>query len=190
MAMDKEKLRIRLELTEANKVNEDWELTAIATVIDPKWPVPNIEIQFYHNGKAFDSPIATDGEGRTIKEFVSLKNGAHTIEAQIIGTTTKARQVKQLKEVRPKKPAKIICHPRGSKGKYDLMFQVLAEDDSPVKGAVVRILDIDNPSGFVDLTPTDKDGVIDHKIEFTEKEKIFTIMVLGTPISIWKNLFN
>lgn len=187
---EEERLRIKLELTEANKVNEEWGLTAIAIVTNPKWPVPNVEVQFYYNGQPIDSPTATDGEGRITKEFVSLGKGAHTFEAQIVGTAIKTRQSKVFKEEKLKKAAKILSFESGSKGKYRLVFQVLTEDDLPVPGATIRILDAERRTGFYDLETTNAKGVTQTTIRFTTKEKLLTILVLGTPISIWKNLFN
>ena len=89
---EKKQLRLRLELTEPNKKDDIWELTAIATVFDREGPAPDVDVQFYHNGRKLDSPVASDGEGRAEKDFFGLKKGNHVFEAQIAGTTIKTRQ--------------------------------------------------------------------------------------------------
>src|SRR3989338_4768265 len=94
---EKKQLRLRLELTEPNKKDDEWELAVIAIIFDKEGTVPDIEVQFYHNGKKVDSTVATDGEGRAEKDFSGLKKGNHVFEAQIVGTTIKTRQKKSFK---------------------------------------------------------------------------------------------
>src|SRR4030067_781476 len=89
-----------------------------------------------------------------------------------------------------KRSAKLLCNEAGSKGRYTIHFQVLDKDDLPVEGAVIRILDRDLPDGYLDLPPTDKYGAVIFKLEFESEERIFSVVVLGTPISTWMNFFN
>ena len=182
-------LGLRLELTEPNRTESGWELKAIATLAKGRDPAPNERVQLYLDGMSTGDPEVTDGEGRAMKEFLDLQVGTHTFEAQIVGTTVKSRQTKNLKDEKPKKPANLIVDQSGRNKKYVLVFQVLTEDDRPVQGAVIRITDQDDPNGFYDLKPTGPNGTTERKIEFTAHEKILGILVLGTTIRRWKNLF-
>lgn len=173
--------KIRLELTEPDKKDDSWSTTAIATVTTGTDIVTDAEVQFYHNGRAVDSPVDTDGEGRATKEFVDLKKGSHTFEAKIAGTSTSSRQTKVLKEEKPKKPAKIkISQAALGLGKYILNFQTLAEDGAPTQ-ATIRILDRQLTNGVMELK-TGSDGSVSHAFAVGIEKKILTITVLGSPI--------
>lgn len=183
---EKKQLRLRLELTEPNKKDDTWELAVVAITFDKEGPVPDVEVQFYHNGKRIDSTVATDGEGRAEKDFSDLKKGNHVFEAQIVGTTIKTRQKKNFKEDKPKKPEKILIHKTGSMGNYNLIFQILTGDNSPVVNATIQIMDSLNTKKVFELPKTDKLGVVQYDIQFTERRRVLTVIVLGSAIPVEK----
>jgi len=123
--------------------------------------------------------------------ITGLAVGVHTIV--VVTEDGRHRNMKPINiprpEEKPKKPAKIMVYESGSDGNYSLTFQVLTEDDSPVPKAKVRIIDPDVPNRFYDLKPTDEKGVTKRKIQFTTPEKLLNVLVLGSSVSTWKNLF-
>jgi hypothetical protein len=177
------KPRVRIETTEANKNDsEKWDIEVIATVVDDNGPISDIEVQFYHNGRIIDSPIATDSDGRATREFCDLDKGSHTFEGLIPGTTSKAKKGVKIKEDKPKRADRLIVTKRfDASGKIELVCEVFTEDGSPVKKAEVLILSTGEQS------TTDEKGmaIIVPKIEFGEEEKkrVLEVVVRGTTIS-------
>lgn len=183
-------MNIFLEKTAPNKIDDQWEVSVIATVKDGKKLIPNQEVQFCLGKNPIDSPEVTDGTGMASKELL-LPKGIHTVFARLQDRTSSKTTI-VLKEEKPKKPAKIISHETYSKGSCALMFQVLTQEDLPVSGAILKISDQTGKRGSRNLPPTDNRGVTQRRIRFKpeEKEVFLKIMVLGSEISIWKNLFN
>jgi len=184
------RMNIFLEKTAPNKIDDQWEVSVIATVKDGKKLIPNQQVQFYLGKDPIDSPEATDGSGTASKEFL-LPKGIHTVFARLQdGTSSKTTII--LKEEKPKKPAKIIAHETYLKGGYTLTFQVLTEEGNAVSGAILQISDQTGERGLHNLSPTDSKGITKRRIMFKpgEKEIFVRIVVLGSEISIWKNLFN
>lgn len=184
-------MNIFLDKTEPNKINDLYKFEVIAQIRDGKKVVSNEPVQFYLGTKEYESPLLTEGDGRAVKEFF-VPSGIYTIFAEISDGTRKKITIPVIKpeEEPPDNPTKIFCYESGSKGNYHLTIQVLMEKDKPAKKIKVRILDKDMPNKFYDLPLTDDFGLTETNIQFSEKEKNITIIVLGTSILIWKNLFN
>lgn len=186
--------RIRLDLTDPIKDDEEWTITVIALVTDKKGdPQPDVEVSFYHNGQGADSSISTDGSGRATKEFSGLKKGNHTFEAMIVGTAVRSRQSKTLKDETPKKPAKLLIRQRRAGNTHTISFQVLTEEDKPVKGAVLEVMDPDcdeKEGRFLNLNATDKNGCVAVEVTFTNPRRVITVNVPGSSISRKIHLFN
>lgn len=104
-----------------------------------------------------------------------------------------ARLKTQLKEATkkepPKKPAEIIPHVCGIDGNYEVTWEVLAADKSPIPGIVLTISDPSATERCTKLSPTNKNGMIGQIVIFSSREKILTASAKGG-VSVWINLFN
>jgi hypothetical protein len=179
-------LRIKVELTDPKEKEDDggWSLTATATVSDRQGlPVPNVDVQFYHIHdnvrRKVDEPVSTDGDGHTDMEFEGLKKGKHRFEAQIVGTTIRARsKVVEFKETEIKTPKNLDVHVVGRAGEYELLVSVRTEKERSVKDAKVRIVDAKvEPS--VNVITTDKDGFASHRLSFRDRVRVIKIIAPG-----------
>jgi hypothetical protein len=197
MAYDRQKqqqqqqFKIDVDANEIVHVKDDeFEGTITVTLTRGNRAASGQQVQVFLAGHLLGEPQQTDGNGKVVKDF-SIKTAAKTIsiEAQNVGFATRGKKFIDLP--RPQKeskaPAKIIPNESGSAGNYSISFQVLAQDDSPVPKAKIRICDT---TGHCDLKPTDKNGVAVYKTVFTEKEKIVRVIVLGSQAETWVNLFN
>ncbi len=186
-------LRVLLEGTESaqDEATRTWQIILIATALGVRdRPRQNVEIQFYHNGEAADSPIATEGDGRATKSFSGLTAGVHTFEAVIAGISKKSKLTRTFKE--PKGAAKIRSRrTKIRRGEWKLIFTVFTEENVPVKDAVIELIDAKALPEVNDLKPTDKNGDTSCIVIFgkDQKERFFTARVLGTTIETWGNLF-
>lgn len=191
-------LWLDLEITDFSHLQgNNFGLNLLAFATSDRRPLKGSEIQFFAGGDPINEAVKTDKNGRAPKKEAVIEIGPGAkkilIEAQIIGTDKRVKKPfpvpwpeKETKE-KSKPPAKIIPHESGSAGKHKITFQVLAQDDSPVPKAKIRICD---PTGRRDLKPTDKNGIAVFEINFTESEKVLEAHVLGSSVSTWVNLFN
>jgi len=128
-------------------------------------------------------------------QIAGLTPGPHSIV--VVTTDGRHRNVKSINIPTPekekqKKPAKIVARETYLKGGCILTFQILTEEGDVVSKAILQISDQTGGRGSHNLSPTDSRGVTKRKIMFKpgEKEIFMRIVVLGSELSIWKNLFN
>ena len=187
-------LNVQLELTEPTETEPGtgkWEITATAFVTDKdKQPISPVNIQFYLNGRPEGAQVTTHNDGRAPKDF-TLERGNYTFEVQVVGTSARARASKTLKEEKPRKPAKIRVTVMPAGAMRRLFFQILTEDDLPVKNAIIRIYDPEHPDGYFNTKPTVRDGAASCEIAApATHRKTLKVVVLGSDIETPVNLFS
>lgn len=177
---------------------------------DEEDPEPRLHTETTEENKSLSITFARNKESRKVIFFL-LENPTEKVEVEIPALVQKEKKTKQQKELekikeeielkkaqkdlraiaeeksKPKKP-KIIPHICGTEGDYTVTLEVLDENESPIKDAVVKIYDQEGERRCIDLPPTDERGITTHEAKFTTKEKILTASTMGT--SIWLNLFN
>lgn len=186
---------ISLEVAEPVKKDDGWDVFAGATVFYKKRyaPRPPQEVVFVANENEVDRVPTDDESGRVSSTLIFPAAGGYLLTVFLASEpAVRATRRINIKLDKPKKPAKIISHETYSKGGCALTFQVLTEDNLPVSGAILKISDQTGNRSSRNLPPTDSKGVTQRRIRFKPKEKevFLKIMVLGSEISIWKNLFN
>ncbi len=186
-------LAIDWVLTEENQVGDFWEIKGIVLVKDPRRkPAKDISIKFFLDGKEYESAEKTDNDGRAVKTFSGLSSGSHSFEVLIVGTAVRKVCSKGFKG-QSKSPAKLLWKQSGKSGNYVIFFQVLTADNKPAKNAVIKILDKTIEESFSkNLDPTDSNGTVSMKVDFSEGEKRRDIiaMVIGSEIREKIHLFN
>ena len=185
-------LAIDWVLTEENQVGDFWEIKGIALVKDPRRrPAKNINIKFFLNGKEYESVEKTDDDGRAVKTFSGLSSGSHSFEVLIVGTAVRKVCSKGFKG-QSKSPAKLLWKQSGKSGSYVIFFQTLTADNKPIKGVTIKMLDKTADGFFKNLDPTDGNGTVSMKVDFSEGEKRRDLiaMVVGSEIREKIHLFN
>ena len=174
-------LRLSLELTEPDKSGDTWSVTATAIVSDPQGPMADVEVQFYVDSQAVDSPQPTEGDGRVRIQLTDLTKGKRLIEATIVGSTVRSKRTINLKDKDPKQANEINVSRSGHRGSYRLEFTVLDDKGRGMKDTPVKIIDDANPSASPDELTTNERGVATTTITFTEREKRLVVSVPGAP---------
>lgn len=168
---------INLEVTEVSRGEKDWTVTAAAVVRNYD---DATRVQFILDGKDSGEPVAVD-DGRATKTFAGVKSGERKLGAKLAGRKdVKTFQTLNLKEV-VKRPARLIIHKIGSGKTRDLHFQVLAEDNSPIPGAVIRILDPNSTPNLTEVT-SGADGTVSHQVKLNGERHELTVLVAGSDL--------
>ena len=157
-------------------------------------PLQNAEVKFFEDAIEIHAG-RIDQNGYAVLEDPQLEPGPHTMSVQVRFPDGTVEERSALVKVPIPKlktqqvPAKLIVGQTKEEGKYFFNFSVLAQDGSPVAGAVVRIIDREDPQGFFDLAPTGANGTVTHKMEASVDKRAVTVLVVGTSINTWRYLF-
>ena len=172
---------------------DEWFSTCTAYVAFDRRPVQSADVQFFDSGIRVHS-ARTDQYGRSVVEVGDLEPGPHIMSTQVTfrdGTVmerSETRRVPAPPKTKAVNPAKLVIDQHKVGNKYFFSFVVLSGDNSPVSGAIIRIIDQEIPQGCFDLAPTGANGTGTHQMEPTSTKTII-ITVVGTAISTWRFLF-
>ena len=174
----------------ASDVSPSGQVVVIAMVSDNTGREKNFlsgqEVKFFLNGNRQDPPELTNEDG-VAEKTLDIPVGSHIILVRTADGNEVT--VKVLNKGISKKPARIKTRvDQLGPSKYQVTIQVLTEEGRGVENSVVRLIGSINESGFIDLDKTDENGVVSHDITVTEETKI-SIIVLGSSLNTWKNLY-
>lgn len=197
MAYDKQKqqqFKIDVDANEIALIKEnEFEGTITATLTRGSRAVPDQQVQLFLAGQPLGDSLQTDENGKVVKDFnITTTAKSISVEAQTVGFATRAKKFIALprpEKEKTKRPAFIIPRESGSADDYKLTYAVLAQDKTPIAGAIVEITGT-TYRGPKNLRPTDEKGTTSHNVKFSEKELVFIASVRGSDVSTWINLFN
>ncbi len=185
-ALPSNKRRIKLELSEADKINGGtWNVTATISVYSgDKEPLGDIEVVFYHNDESLVD--TTDEEGRISIDFKNLTKGTHVFEARIKGTMIRDKKTITLTE-KKKTPAELVVSPTRVKNHIHFFVSVLDEEK---KGISAKVVISDSGKSEVAKNPTDDDGDLEFSFELQPgEEREIQIKVAGRGDKYYRHTF-
>lgn len=164
----------RLEVSDPAEVNKIWRATATIHVEVPgKSDViaENEDVAIFRNGE-FMGVHPTNKAGLISYVFQDLPVGKHVVETALVATGEHRQSIIQVGEKTGKAAIiNFVERPvQGTKGATIFFLTVLTKDRSTVKGAVVRVTDPTEDTGWVDLDPTDAHGRTSYRVSIPEAE--------------------
>ena len=181
-----QKPKVEISLTESHERSWDkWRVTIIATVKENQKPSENKAVTFMLGNRQIGGLVATDADGKASQSFF-LPNGTYIIIAKLQDGTQHDIAIALGSE---RSKARIVSRQKmEGDGKYNISFQVLANDGKPIADAILRMFAMGESC---DLSPTDANGMVELGILLHQKELVCDFVLVGSnpKVSVWKNFF-
>lgn len=178
-------VRFTLELTpQSTPSGGDILAVAILTTERNPMPIEGQTVTFYLGADEITSqPTGTDG--RTANTFTGLSFGTHAVSVQVAGVHVTQRHT--FTKLTEEAPADLLVEPSGHNGKYNLTVTVLSVKGVGMPRRTIRIQD-PQAKAHADKR-TGEHGTYVYHVEFTDRERFVTVLVLGTKLSKTVRLF-
>lgn len=181
-----QKPKVEISLTESHERSwNKWRVTVTATVKENQKPAENKAIAFLMGARQIGELVATNTDGNVSQSFF-LPGGTYIIIAKLPDGTQRDITIALGSG---KERARIVSRQtmKGN-GKYNISFQVLANDGKPIADAVIRMFAMGESC---DLPPTDANGKVELDILLHQKELVCDFVLVGSDprASVWKNFF-
>ena len=177
-------IKVAIETEEPKKIGDSWSILATAIVSQGNRTLDGREVQFFVDGIIYDQPVQADSNGRAQIDIVGIDQNAQrvSIEAQIVGQSSRARKVISLPETKKGvKPNDLEIRTEGKNGDYQIHMQIVGSECQGVKGTIRIIC----RNGKEDMVSKDN-GSCFKKMRLAESQEIH-FCVLGTAVD--KKLF-
>lgn len=180
----KVEFKVGVDVSETILGDDGMEATATAYVSAGDLPVKDIEGRFFFDEQPSGAPKRTGDDGRATQKFTNLSRGTHVLTFLVSSTTIRARKSFDVKEERVEAPTELLVGWAGQEGRYEFTITVLTSKGVGMRRRKVRIQDSADPKPIAaEVEETDELGVCTRSAEFRDRERTFTVSVLGTKLT-------